>query len=113
MDIPFYKPAVPHRKLALCTSTGPKEKTQESHCCISMKLSLEDDKVPLYYSPIYREYDISLLYKNRVTALQGMVYCPWCSTTLPISLRDEWFELLEKEYNIDRPFDDDEEKLIP
>lgn len=87
------------------------------HCCKSMDLFLEDSNIPILYSPIYREYSIPLLYKARtrgqITALQCIMYCPWCDTKLPDSVRNKWFEVLEKEYNIDSPFDRDQEELIP
>jgi hypothetical protein len=45
--------------------------------------------------------------------LQGIMYCPWCSKKLPERLRDKWFETLEKEYNLDDPCREEQEKWIP
>jgi len=78
-----------------------------------MDLFLEDQRVPILYLAKYREYNIPLLYKNKVTALQGIMYCPWCNKKLPERLRDKWFEILEKEYNLDDPRREEQEKLIP
>ena len=87
------------------------------HCCSLMDLFLDDPNIPILYSPMYREYAIPLLYKARtkgkITALQGIMYCPWCNTKLSDSVRDKWFEVLEKEYNFDDPYDREQEKLIP
>jgi len=83
------------------------------HCCDLMDLFLEDQRVPILYLAKYREYNIPLLYKSKITALQGIMYCPWCSKKLPERLRDKWFEILEKEYNLDDPRREEQEKFIP
>jgi len=83
------------------------------HCCELMDLFLEDQRIPILYLAKYREYNIPLLYKNKITALQGIMYCPWCSKKLPERLRDKWFEILEKEYNLDDPRREEQEGLIP
>lgn len=46
-------------------------------------------------------------------AVQRIDCCPWCSKKLPESLRDKWFEFLEKEYSLDDPHREEQEKLIP
>jgi hypothetical protein len=78
-----------------------------------MDLFLNDSRIPLYYSPVYREYDIPLLHKGKITALQGINYCPWCNKKLPDSLRNEWWNILTTEYQLDDPYDLEQEKLIP
>jgi len=82
-----------------------------------MDLFLDDVRVPIIYSTAYREYYILMLEdgprRGRISAVQGIDYCPWCSKKLPKSLRDEWFETLEKEYNLDDPDSKDQEKLVP
>jgi uncharacterized protein DUF6980 len=35
--------------------------------------------------------------------LTPIYFCPWCGTKLPVSLADDWYDILEKEYNIDDP----------
>jgi hypothetical protein len=46
-------------------------------------------------------------------ARQGVDYCPWCGTKLPESLFDTRFDILEKEYGIDSPYDDKQKDKIP
>jgi len=84
-----------------------------THCCDLMGLFLEDIRIPIQYSPVYREYSIPLLYKGKITALQRIFYCPWCNIKLPTSLRADWFNILEQEYNLDDPWDLEQEKLVP
>ena len=86
-----------------------------AHSCDLIDLFLEDPRIPIYYDSTYREYYIPLLKKNRniITAAQCIDYCPWCGTKLPKSVREEWFDILEKEYGIDHPRYDEQEKLIP
>jgi len=38
-------------------------------------------------------------------------WCPWCGTKLPKELSDEWYEVLEKEYNITDPIHDERNKV--
>jgi hypothetical protein len=53
------------------------------------------------------------LYKGKITAIQVLDYCPWCGNKLPGYLRNEWFETLAKEYNLDDPDSKEQAKLIP
>ena len=91
------------------------EKT--THCCDLMDLLLKDIRVPIIYEPAWREYSIIMLEdgkkRGEMAAVQGIEHCPWCGKTLPKSLRDEWFSILEKEYNLDDPYYKEQEKLIP
>lgn len=64
-----------------------------SHCCEQMVLQLKNERVPINYSPRFREYSILL---TNSSALQIIDYCPWCGAKLPVSLRDLWFEKLEQ-----------------
>jgi len=75
------------------------------HCCSLMDNFLNDPRIPMYYSPRMREYYIPL--KNH-SAAQCIFYCPWCGIKLPKDLRDEYFDILENEYDIE-DFDNDEE----
>jgi hypothetical protein len=74
---------------------------------------IKDQRIQIGYDPIMRNYFIPLLYKGRVTALQCLCYCPWCSKKLPTHLNDTWFEILEKEYNLDDPDSKEQELLVP
>ena len=79
-----------------------------NHCCDLMTYLLNEEKVCIGYLPQYREYYIEL--RNN-SAKQRMIYCPWCNIKLPESLKDMYFSILEKEYNIDHPRK--QEELIP
>jgi hypothetical protein len=35
----------------------------------------------------------------------------FCGKKLPLSLRDEWFEILEKEYGLENPYEEDRKKV--
>ena len=86
------------------------KKDQLTHCCKLMNEFLNDQ---IGYDPSFREYFIPLCYKSRITAIQCLDYCPWCGQKLPPRLRNEWFEILEKEYGLDDPDSKEQEKLVP
>ena len=65
----------------------------ETHCCISMKAHLDDGRGSVTYIPKFREYGI--LYRD-AQSMQQIQFCPWCGASLPSSLRDQWFDELEK-----------------
>jgi hypothetical protein len=46
------------------------------------------------YTPKYREYGLIVHDGGHSTAV--IEYCPWCGTQLPTSLRDEWFDRLDR-----------------
>ena len=52
----------------------------------------KEDKVILYISR-YNEYAIPIRDYNSYICIE---YCPWCGKKFQRSLRDEWFERLEK-----------------
>jgi len=63
-----------------------------------MDYFLKEDKVAIYYNPIYRDYFIRLWsYPDGRQAIYG---CPWCGAKFPESLVDKYLEVLEKEYSI-------------
>lgn len=55
------------------------------------ELSLD---VPLHYSPRFREYGIKIL--DGGSSNLRIHFCPWCGQKLPNSLRDEWYDELER-----------------
>lgn len=63
-----------------------------SHCCEQMSIQLQDERVPIEYTPRFRTYGLIV----GSSTIQRLDYCPWCGTKLPESLRDLWFETLEK-----------------
>src|SRR5687768_3225665 len=67
-------------------------------CCKAMKLFLEDERDPIEYNPVFREYFIRL--HNRFNIIT-FSYCPWCGIKLPKELRKEFFDTLEREYKIE------------
>ena len=71
-------------------------------CCESMRSAIEDIENPMYYSSILREFGIRLTSEFEFELLN---FCGWCGSTLPTSLRDEWFQKLEN-IGID-PWEDD------
>ena len=82
----------------------------KQYCCISMKDALGDPRIFFGYSSKYREYYIKT---DHPMIVHTITHCPWCGTTLPKSVRDEWFYTLDKEYGIDNPRYEEQEKLIP
>ncbi len=81
------------------------------HCCEYMTDVLLEKKFYIGYGPCYREYFI--YDKSCFNAGYMLWYCPWCAKKLPSSTRDQWFEILEKEYHLDDPWSDEQEKLVP
>ena len=68
------------------------------HCCEKMNFFLNEQKIAIYYNPIYREYFIRLW---SYPAAKHVIYaCPWCGYTFKPSLIDKYFEILESEYKI-------------
>jgi len=80
------------------------------HCCHLMDTFTRDPRVGISYSKVMREYYIDLIDSP---AKQCAVYCPFCGDKLPSSVRDQYFEILEKEYQIDHPRYEEQAKRIP
>ena len=76
---------------------GEKMKQTTNHCCSNMTKYLQEQEVPLDYNPIFREYTINL----NSPANLSIHFCPWCSKRLPRNLRNEFFNIIETECNID------------
>ena len=81
-----------------------------NHCCIAMQQALDDIRVYFGYIPKYKEYYINT--KNPIV-IYIISHCPWCGKKLPSNLTDKWFEILEKEYNLDDPDSKEQAKLVP
>ncbi len=84
--------------------------TMIKHCCSLMDASLDDHRVQIFYSPQMLEYYIPL--KNH-PAVQCIFCCPWCGKELPTSLRENLYDVLEKEYNIEPDSDFEKTKGLP
>jgi len=62
--------------------------------------AIEEQDFPVVFIPKFREVGMEIL--DGGDSLVLFTFCPWCGSTLPKSLRDEWFDELERR-NID-PF---------
>jgi len=72
---------------------------------------LREGKVNVSFSPIFREFSITLAGS---VAAQKVDYCPWSGRKFPISLKQQYFDTLENEYNFNAPtMDDIWEKRVP
>lgn len=63
-------------------------------CCLQMESALADSTVPVDYIPKLREYGVRIL--DGGSSHLRITFCPWCGQKLPDSLRDEWFDNLER-----------------
>ena len=75
------------------------------HCCEEMRQEVErvcgqhpdqfecPDSL-IHYGTVYREY--GLIVHDGGTSVISIRFCPWCGTRLPESLRDRWFEQMER-----------------
>lgn len=72
---------------------------------------IEDQRLPIEYLPKYREYYIPLIKGHK--AIQCILFCPWCGTKLPKDLGNEYFDILEKEYNITSLEETEKAKSLP
>jgi hypothetical protein len=64
-----------------------------SHCCDEMTRHLSEGDVAIRFAPRFREYGIMVL--DGGDSLQAVIWCPWCGSRLPPSLRDHWFDMLD------------------
>jgi len=71
--------------------------------CEQFPFHLDDVDTPIFYDEILREF---YLKRSQGTSVQLIKYCPFCGGELPVSLRDTWFDELEK-LGISDPHDDD------
>jgi len=78
---------------------------KKEFCCegIFSHLFMSSKKTPeihFNYYPVFREYfiDYKEIYGGGIQLIR---YCPWCGSKLPKELRNEWFDTLKKEYNIE------------
>jgi hypothetical protein len=67
-------------------------------CCEQMRYALDEPSVPLVWTPKFREIGIWVLDGGDSNIV--IVFCPWCGNKLPESLRNAWFDELERR-NID------------
>jgi hypothetical protein len=74
----------------------------KSFCCEQMRVAIEDPTVPIEYTAKMNEIGVLVLDGPIENPSQdglsqiNFTYCPWCGQCLPQSLRDTWFEEMEK-----------------
>lgn len=56
--------------------------------------AISDSDIPVTYVPKFREIGIDVL--DGGTSYIVFQHCPWCGCRLPDSLREQWFEQLER-----------------
>jgi hypothetical protein len=65
-------------------------------CCVQMRDAIDDDDNPIDYTPKFREVGVRVLDEGLSHIL--LAFCPWCGEKLPSSLRNEWFDELERRH---------------
>jgi len=78
------------------------------HCCLTMDRGLESDANIFHYSSKYREYGVLI---PKSTGCISMDYCMFCGKKLPKSVRHEWYDILEQEYGLESPDEEDKKKV--
>lgn len=63
------------------------------HGCDDLVRALHDDEMPLEYVAKFREY---LIRRGGGPSYQRISHCPFCGAAFPGSLRDEYFDELDK-----------------
>ena len=59
-----------------------------------MGIALADPDLPLSFNPKFREFGIR--YLDGGSSVQVIDYCPFCGVRLPESLREAWFDRLDR-----------------
>jgi hypothetical protein len=78
------------------------------HCCLTMDSELRYKGTVLKYNSYYREYGIKI---PESTGCTLMDYCIACGIKMPLSLREKWFDMLEYDYGLNSPCEDDKDKV--
>lgn len=78
------------------------------HCCLTMDAELIKKGAILHYSQAFREYGINI---PKSTGCMVIDYCMFCGKKLPMSLRKKWYDILEKEYGLESPDEEDKKKI--
>ena len=69
------------------------ESVQLPHDCAGMTAAMRDPRVPISYLPKFREFGIEI---DDGRVVQVIEFCPWCGHELPTSLRDAYFDELDR-----------------
>jgi hypothetical protein len=78
------------------------------HCCLIMDRGLISHARVLHYSVKFREYGVIV---PGSTGCMLMDYCMFCGKKLPKSVRHEWYDILEEEYGLESPDEEDKNKV--
>ena len=101
-----------HKELFNTIGEEPEQQQHDyrgPHCCLNMDSELSISKAILHYSSVFREYGINI---PQSTGCMLMDFCMFCGKKLPLSVRDEWYDILEHEYGLESP-DEDDRKRVP
>jgi len=79
------------------------------YCCLDLCYELLDEASALEYYARFREYGIKI---PKTTGYMMMDYCMFCGNKFPIDVRDEWYDILEHEYGLESP-DEEDRKRVP
>ena len=71
----------------------------EKFCCDYLVSRLAREDACIGYSNSFREFYLKR--SDTKSVINLIWFCPWCGKNLPKGLRKEWFDILEKEYNIE------------
>lgn len=63
-------------------------------CCERMRYAVENPEIPIVYTPKFREPGVRVL--DGGTSTIELLFFPRFGQKLPDSLRDQWFEELER-----------------
>ncbi|MGA9530341.1 MAG: hypothetical protein WBQ73_00430 [Candidatus Babeliales bacterium] len=83
-------------------------------CCLNLQKWIMDSKSPVHYRKDYRYYCVSapqaLMKKYDVWYCYQLTFCPSCGERLPLDLTRKKFKILKKEYGLENPIHDEEQK---
>lgn len=68
--------------------------SKATHCCNKIEKLLREGEVAIRFNEKFREYSLTIV--DGGTSGQLIAYCPWCGQSLKGSLRDTWFDEIEK-----------------
>ena len=84
------------------------KKNKTINCCKFMDFYLKEQKVLIFYNPIFREYFIKI--RSHKNGKLPIYHCPWCSYKFSHSLLEKYKKILSDKYKIF--FDDNQYKYF-
>lgn len=87
------------------------EEDKGGFCCVTMMECTDenDQDSTIRYTATDRHYAL-LRFDRSAGAIE---FCPWCGSQLPPDLSNIKFKILQEEYGIEDPYNDDRDKLPP